>query len=205
MHQDLPHPGASQCATGAQERLTAEKNNKHLEKALAVALPQCQSMRWGPHAWTARHAATSGRRVICSPESQKIPDPHRQPESGFAEFHGPERCGNNTSCCSAKGVVLARKGGGVHCHWFQQLSGPLLRGVREGPCADPSAHSGSKSKRAGKCLYPATNGTGPQSHRREFRGDTGRHAGTEHPSSPPLVCLQMPLPMPRESLTGTFQ
>jgi hypothetical protein len=50
----------------------------------------------------------------------KIPSPsqsqhklglHGKPENGTTQLHGSRSCGNNTSCCSDKGLVLAKGGG----------------------------------------------------------------------------------------------
>ena len=73
------------------------------------------------HALITRHVATSGRKSTSlkyhpQPQSQKKNrivriGVHRPPEDGTANFRGSTSCSNNASCCSERGVVLARKGG----------------------------------------------------------------------------------------------
>ena len=50
--------------------------------------------------------------TIPSPKPQKKIDPHGQPDNGTAKVHGSKNCGSNTLCCSDKGVVFTKGGGG---------------------------------------------------------------------------------------------
>ena len=47
-----------------------------------------------------------------APKSKKILCLHGQPQKETAMFNGSDSCGNNTSCHSDEGGVLAGKGGG---------------------------------------------------------------------------------------------
>ena len=48
------------------------------------------------------------QNIIPSPKSNKTLDLLGQPEKEAGEFHGSRNCRSNTSCCSDKGVVLAK-------------------------------------------------------------------------------------------------
>ena len=50
--------------------------------------------------------------TIPSLKSEETLDLHEPPEKGTTKFHGYKSCGNNTCCCSGKGVALAKGGGG---------------------------------------------------------------------------------------------
>jgi len=59
--------------------------------------------------------------TISSPKAQEKLDLHRQPEKRTAKFNSSNNCSTNTSCCSDKGVVLARGvvGGGRYKMLFE--------------------------------------------------------------------------------------
>ena len=62
-----------------------------------------------PNVWQ-QMAGQYPQNTIPSPKPQKELDFHGQPANRTTKFHSSRNCGNNTSCCSGTGVVVAKGG-----------------------------------------------------------------------------------------------